>query len=142
VNRFFTIVVCASICFVPRIYANSNFADFQYKVDSFEVHGNQAGDAVDNFDDGVVSPWHIEEQTVTETGGYLVLSTPGVLFGPYEMGGVSWMSERSSVNSEDAHAFDVAGGAGDFDATSRWASGAAVPERFLRNGALVRDGDI
>ena len=111
-------------CVVSFVYANSNFADFQYQVDYFEIIGNQPGNLRDEFDDGAVSPWHIEEETVSESGGYLNLSTPGILFGPYEINGASWISERSSVRTDDAPSsgFDVIGGAGDFTVTSSWNS--------------------
>ncbi len=129
-NRSFGIIICVSLCFVSLAYATTNFADFQYQVDSFEVTGNLPGIAIDDFDNGTVFPWHIEEPTVTETGGYLVLSTPGNTYGPYEYGGVSWISERSSVNTEDAYNFNVMGGEGDFLATSRWVSAPAGQNEF------------
>lgn len=129
---FFPIAVCASLFCVPLVHAYSNFADYHYQVDYFEVVGNQPGDLRDEFDDGDVDPWYIEEHTVTESGGYQHLQTPGVVTGPFEFDGVSWIAERANSRTDDAPGtgFDVAGGAGSFTATSRWLSAAAGQNEF------------
>jgi len=131
-KHFLYLTIFVSMYITALSHAYSNFANFQYQVDYFEIIGNQPGNLRDEFDDGVVAPWHIEEETVSESGGYLNLSTPGILFGPYEINGASWISERSSVRTVDApgSGFDVIGGAGDFTVTSSWISTPAGQNEF------------
>ncbi len=97
-------------------------------VDRFEVIGNLAGTAVDEFDDGVLNPWSLADQeaTVIESGGWLTLSQPGepgvgVLLAP---GGVEIVEEFCFVetSANPGGAFPVVDGGGDFTATSRWGS--------------------
>ncbi|MCP3905779.1 MAG: DUF11 domain-containing protein [Planctomycetes bacterium] len=126
--------VGALLCAVAPVRAGSHFASYQFQVDSFEIIGNLPGNAVDEFDDGVVAPWHIEEPTVIESGGFLTLMTPGELFDPLEIGGIAIESERASVRTADWTSFDVVDGQGDFTVTARWASAAAGLNQFYGVG--------
>ncbi len=132
-RRVYAVVVvsCVSsfLYAVSPAQADTNFANFQFQVESFTVSGNSPGTAVDNFDDGVVS-WIIEEQTAVESGGVLTLSTPGVYDGPFPFDDFEIETNRASVRTTDPSDFDVVDGAGNFTATSQWASGAAAENQF------------
>lgn len=94
---------------------------FTYRVDRFELDGNEHGandgvpDLVDDFADGVLSPtWYTAYGTASESSGYLVVQNPGVHF-PSPDGSALDLSIAGS--SSPTWVYD---GMGSFTATAYW----------------------
>jgi hypothetical protein len=75
----------ACVLSVLLLLAPPALADtFDYLVDRFEADGNVNGpfdgvaDVVDEFDDGMLAPWHVRRATATESGGFLHVQSPGL----------------------------------------------------------------
>jgi len=141
-REVFATLACASVLLLCTAVsqAGEKSGTFAYSVDQFELVGNLPVYGFDGFADGDVLPWVIEEPTVEEAGGFLTLSTPGVFFGPYQIGGVWFQSERSSVRTDNDPRFNVVDGQGDFTATSKWAGAAAVEGTFYGMALWSRRG--
>jgi len=120
---------CAALLFVS---SPANTAPFAYSVDRIEVTGNIFGSLVDEFDDGVVAPWEIQDGTVTESGGLLTFSGSGAY---------------SESRADSPHNL-VNDGAGNFTVTSTWLPVApSLNESFgmiaeTRPDPAVEDDDI
>ena len=97
---------------------------YTFSLDRFHISGNLPGDATDEFDDGVVAPWSIDNGTVIESGGLLRLTNPGDI-DTYPMGGYLVTTEESEASLSGA-GFHIEDGAGDFVATSTWVTGAPL----------------
>lgn len=94
---------------------------FLFRADRFEIDGNALGapdgvpDLVDEFDDGTLSPTFSQAYgTVSESGGWLVLTNPGSHYASPVGAPVDVSIAASSVSTW------VTGGAGDFTSTSWW----------------------
>jgi hypothetical protein len=94
---------------------------FSYRVDRIELDGNVAGpydgvsDVVDDFSDGSLSPnFYNPYGTATESGGFLVLQSPGAHF-PMPGGGLTDVTIAASTGS-----LVVYKGSGSFTAKATW----------------------
>lgn len=104
------------------ITARAHAAPFSFSVEHFGISGNLPGSVVDTFDDGVLSPWTVQEGTAAESGGVLTLSSPGGTTN-FAQGSLLISMERSGVEASAATgAYAVADGAGNFTAESQWLS--------------------
>jgi hypothetical protein len=73
-----------------------------------------AGDWVEEFDDGVVSPWMIYHPTVYEVGGLVHFTNPGTVM-EGDLDGYHYRVEMSQMAIDYAE-----DGAGDFTGVSQW----------------------
>ena len=90
---------------------------FEFKVDAFTVDGNLPAGKTDDFDDGVLNGWGVDEGTAEESGGAAILKSPGAS-GAIQLGG-QWVS--SETTEIDTTEFDISlQGAGNATATSSW----------------------
>jgi hypothetical protein len=90
---------------------------FEFRVDSFTVDGNLPAGETDDFNDGVLTGWTVDEGTAEEFGGAAILRSPGEP-GAIELGGTWILTESTSI---EADGFDISlQGAGDAIATSWW----------------------
>lgn len=112
---------------LATVPAGAAHLSYEFAVDRFEVVG-ASGTSADDFDDGVLDPWATGIfGTTVEEGGVVRFSDPG-LTDLSLMPGLPILAERSDIFTSE---FVVANGAGDFDAISRWVSGApGTNERF------------
>jgi hypothetical protein len=93
---------------------------YSFNVDSFQVTGNLPGNVTDEFNNGVLDPWSIQEGTAVESGGVLTLSNPGAVEN-FTQAGLDITTERSAIEVSTAFGpFAVAEGAGDFTVQSTW----------------------
>jgi hypothetical protein len=75
-------VALASLLLLAPLVARAE--TFDYTVDRFEADGNVNGpldgtpDVIDEFDDGVLSPWYIRRGSASETGGLAHVTSPGL----------------------------------------------------------------
>lgn len=89
---------------------------FSYRVDGAAIVGNQPGSVSDDFADGSISPW-TSYGTVTESGGFLELQTPGLVESPSETG-LPLGQEFSGA--APAGTWSLSDGSGDFTISSTW----------------------
>lgn len=114
----YAMVVCLAVMSLATPSAiGQTFTNYEYQVDDFEVSWG-ATSVEDGFADGTVSPWYVEEGTVQEAGGYLLLTTPGHVLGPMPAGDYQVWQHRTRATAPIL--FNVEDGAGDFTGTSRW----------------------
>jgi hypothetical protein len=93
---------------------------YSFSVDRFHIAGNLPVDAVDEFDDGVLDPWNIQEGTAVESGEMVTFSNPGGVE-DFIQDNLHITLERSSVEVSTATGtFGVADGEGNFIVESRW----------------------
>jgi hypothetical protein len=79
--------------------------------------GNVPGFAEDEFDDGIMAPWVIDDPTAIESGGVVTLSNPGDI-DTFLDGNYLITEEESEIRFEDN--LGVEDGAGDFLSLSEW----------------------
>jgi hypothetical protein len=100
----------AAACVLPALllFGATTFAaeTYDYSVDRFEADGNVNGpfdgtpDVVDEFDDGVLAPWFVRRNSVSESGGFLHVQSPGqtiVLPGIFPVGFDASAAGRNQV---------------------------------------------
>jgi hypothetical protein len=112
-ESFFSVVALGSLLLVAgQVQAMPSYS---FSVDRFAVTGQV--NQVDEFDDGVVSPWLVISPTVTESGGVVTLSSPGtIIIGPPN-------EEETELTTPYGGPFAVSDGSGNFTGTSTWVSG-------------------
>lgn len=93
----------------------SNAAPFSFSVDQFYSDGNLTGNIVDEFNDGILDPWDIQEGTAIESNNVLTFTNPGDVENSIQ-NGLAVTYERSSVELESS----VADTYGDFILQSAW----------------------
>lgn len=118
--------LCAVFFWVGRLEAAPSL--YAFSLDRFHVSGNLPGDATDEFDDGVVAPWSVDNGTVIESGGLLTFTNPGDIE-TYQMGNYLVTTEESEAALSNS-GFRVEEGAGDYVVTSTWVSGAPSQNQF------------
>jgi hypothetical protein len=114
-------------------------ASYSFSLDRFETVGNLPGNAVDEFDDGVVD-WEVHDPTVVEADGLLTFSNPGRIV-PFDLPACSGHTEMSYA-SPPGDPFVVQNGAGDFVGIARWSQ--AIPgagQFFTMNFGYDVEGD-
>ena len=104
-----------------------NAAPFAFSVDRFQVTGNLPVNAVDEFYDGYLSPWIVDNGTAIEGSGVLTLTNPGDI-NTIQIDNFFITQEESEVYIANTP-FMVADGAGDFVATSTWTTGTSSTTR-------------
>jgi len=103
---------------------SASAAVFDFSVDRFSVDGNAFGpfdgvpDRVDDFSDGVLSPWFVVYGTASEHDGFLHLTSPGAEV-PDGFGAVPGLPLDLS---EVYNAYFASDGRGNFTATASWES--------------------
>jgi len=125
--RTLTLLLLAAPIGVP---ANATHLAFSSDVDRFEVQGTSLGSFVDEFDDGVLTPWVVDDGTATEAGGLATLGAPGIAFSITDGVSLDIAFDRSDIGLNDV-AWD---GYGDAVISSTWVS--QVPdegELFFQN---------
>lgn len=105
------VLILILLCLIP-VHA-SVAAGYSYYVDSFKVEGTVSQQ--DNFDDGIISPWIVDNGTAEESGGTAILKNPGDL---YIEG--STVEESSEIETPQNSIFKIPVGSGNATATSRW----------------------
>lgn len=90
-------------------------AGYSYYVDYFKVVGNLPVYQRDDFNDGNISPWVVDDGTVEESGGSAILKTPGDV----RKEGAS-IEEYTDLETPLNGVFNIAVGSGNATATSRW----------------------
>ncbi len=92
---------------------------FAFSVDRFRVVGNIPGDAVDEFEDGVLAPWLIDSGTAIESNGVVTLSGDGEGLPAFQSGHMKVFADESAIRRYNTN-LGVTDGAGNFAATSTW----------------------
>jgi hypothetical protein len=92
-------------------------SEYSYYVDYFRVDGNLPVAQQDDFNDGNVSPWVVDNGTAEESGGYVNLKTPG----DSDVDGAIY-EEYTDLETSATSAFRISVGSGSATATSRWAN--------------------
>jgi hypothetical protein len=101
---------------------------FDYPVDQIAIDGQPFGpqvgtvDLIDDFDDGVTSPFGAFAGTISETGGQLHLKSPGTHIGASDVS-IAFRSTDFAVN-----------GGGNVCSTVRWPSGPVAMNSFVIAG--------
>lgn len=117
------LLMAIAICTLALLFGGApsamaqSFSDFEYRVDSFEVSWG-ANSADDDFADGAVTPWYVDEGTVDEANGFLILTTPGRVYGPMPAGDSQVWGHRTRAIAPGP--FHVEDGTGNYTATSQW----------------------
>jgi hypothetical protein len=94
-----------------------NATPYTFSVDQILLLGNVPGFAEDEFDDGIIAPWEIDDPTVIESDGVVTLSNPGDI-DTFQVGNYSLTQEESEIRLKDN--LGVEDGAGDFLTISKW----------------------
>lgn len=112
-------VVSLSSLFLGSAVASAG--TYSYRVDDASIAGNNPGFVFDDFDDGVVAPWEVSGApmggVVGESGGFLILESPGVVEDPSNLAG-TWGQEFTGAFQSGSWA--VIDGLGDFTMSSTW----------------------
>lgn len=99
------------------IAGSVNATPYAFSVDQIVLTGNAPGYAEDEFNDGIIAPWLINNPTVTESGGVVTFSNPGVTtinqYNNYLV-----IDEESEIITNNN--LGIEDGLGDFDTTSKW----------------------
>ena len=114
---------------------------YAFSVDSFQVEGNLPVNTTDEFDDGDLSPWNIDNGTAVEADEVLTLTNPGDV-GSAQIGNYILTSEESDVILpllEDSDLY-VKDGKGDFVATSTWVTGAPAQNQWFLMESQIDTG--
>jgi hypothetical protein len=90
---------------------------YAFSVDQILLLGNVPGFAEDEFDDGIIAPWEIDDPTAIESGGVVTLSNPGDI-DTSQYGNYLLTEEESEIRLKDN--LGVEDGAGDFIVISKW----------------------
>jgi hypothetical protein len=102
---------------------------YSFSVDHIMLLGNLAGFVEDEFDDGVLAPWEVDDPTAIESGGVVTLSNPGNI-DSYQIGNYFITEEQSEIRLVDN--LGVEDGGGDFIGTSRWLPIVPEPNQLFR----------
>lgn len=58
-NSFFAVIILA-VCVLLMSSRPAYAASFSYSVERFGFSGNLPGNVIDNFDNGILSPWTVQ----------------------------------------------------------------------------------
>ena len=96
---------------------------YSFGIKNFEITGNLSQNAIDEFNDGVIAPWTVQDPTAQEGNGIVTLKSPGALYNG-QFNDFIITQERSAIDLTPASGapFFVRNGNGDYQATSRWVS--------------------
>jgi hypothetical protein len=95
-------------------------AGYSYYVDYFKVQGSIS--QRDDFDNGNISPWIVENGTVEESGSHANLKSPGTV----SIDG-SIVEEDSVMETSPGSPLNISVGSGSATATSRWTTNIHPP---------------
>jgi hypothetical protein len=123
----FAIVGTALLAAGLSLPARASHSTFSYTASRFELSGAQ-GSFVDDFSDGVLSPWVPGLGTAVDSGSGLVLSDPGTDItaeSPF------WSDTEEREVSGTSLGLGLFDGNGEFVLESRWTSGAPLENELF-----------
>ena len=109
---------------------------FEFRVDSFKVVGNLPEDKIDEFDDGILNGWYVDNGTGQESGGALIIRSPGDA--ETITNGHPVFLINSDIDTTDSSEFKIRIGDGNATATSKWLPNIIPgPNEMYRMGADI-----